>query len=966
MMQPVDDVDDDNEGVDRKQLALIKRAFLALNQEKYTRTLACLSERQQHFLKLLPLLFHVNHPMFPGYVSHHTPAGVHGYSPSDEDMQIAKTISRSFTHARTLLDKHDVIDAIFIMGSTGTIAHSESSDLDVWVCHNDQVDPSTFSELNEKCHRLTQWAADTIHLEVNFFLMNAKKFSHGQQAVLSGDASGSAQHFLLLDEFYRTAIWLAGKVPLWWFVPEAQENNYSEYTNNLLNKRFLPEADVIDFGGVPEIPPNEFVGAGVWQLYKGIDSPYKSVLKLLLLEIYAIGRCKNPVSLDLKRKLYESLSHSSMKIDELDPYALIYYRIEDYLLEQKQHARLELVRRCFYFKAGKNISKGGHATAKSWQKSLLEKMVSTWGWQHHHLVHLDNRAHWKASQVLEERNLLVNELHQGHRLLMDIQKNISDNAAINNNELLILGRKLHAAFERKAGKIDWINPGISQDLSEPSLCFVQGTEEGVPVWKVHAGTQQEFLSHPHLAEPIKRSRNFIDAFLWCYCNDLFANNTIVDIVSKNFHLQLSQLQQLQQSLKQWLPLPLAKPTHETFTQNAYPTRIMLLFNIGVEPQSELLKKGMQILSSQRDALGYSGLKENLVITADIVHINSWGEVVCRHFDSDALLNCLLHYLRLIPPHKNSVLPELTVHCFSLGQAAIIEQRITHLWKSIIDCFYKKHLTHNPRFIFEIADEYVLLQFTQQQPQIFRFKLYEKLLQKLGSPQQEASVVVVDEFALRKKAIRLIYEAVKSPEVYLFYKIDGDIAHVGVVDHKGSLFMKTYPLLNAQTLLRPLYRFLRSTIERQLQMQEIDFDSPVYFKALQNINIFELIIDTIKRTMHLERREITPDISQLHFINVCAVAEPVNNLQLQFTIFCEGKEFSELEHGANLYAEVARYIFNCRKSGEMYPCYITDLDLSLCKDFIAPQTGIQLIHYMQIKDEIEQKLNVALQTIVNKP
>jgi len=962
MMQSVDDSEELNEGVDRKQLTQVKRAFLALNQEKYTRTLACLSERQQYFLKLLPLIFHVNHPMLPGYISHHTAAGVHDYSPADSDIQAAKTIARSFTYARNLLDKHDAIDAIFIMGSSGTIAHSESSDLDVWVCHNDQINPSAFSELKEKCHRLTQWAEDVIHLEVNFFLMDAKKFSQGQQSVMSGDSSGSAQHFLLLDEFYRTAIWLAGKVPLWWFVPVEQENNYAEYANNLLDKRFLRETDIIDFGGVAEIPANEFIGAGVWQLYKGIDSPYKSVLKLLLLEIYASEKFNKPVSLDLKSKVYQSFSHHNITADELDAYVLIYYRLESYLQEQKQLTRLELVRRCFYFKVGENISKATHASGKSWRKSLLEKMVAAWGWQRHQVAQLDSRAQWKAFQVLKERDLLANELQQGYRLLVEMQKSIPDYAAINGNELLILGRKLHAAFERKAGKIDWINPNISQDLTESSLCFVQTMEENVSVWQVYRGTEQEYLSHPQLAEPVKRSHNFIESMLWCYCNGILLNNTILDIVSKNFSIQLSQLQQLHQSLKQWLPLPLAKPPHELFTQNAHPTRIMLLFNVGVEPQSELLKKGMQMLSNQRDAFGYSGLKENLVVTADIIQSNSWGEVICRHFDNDALLNCLLHYLRLIPPHKNTTLPELTIHCFSVGQATIIEQRVTYLWHAIINCFYKKHLNDNARFIFEMADEYFLLQFIQQQPQISRFKHYEKLLEKLSAPQQDVSTVVIDNLALKDTTLRLIYEAVTRAEVYLFYKLDGHMAHVSIVDHKGSLFTKSYPLLNAQTLLRPLYRFMRAAIERQLRTHEINADSPRYFKALQNINIYEIMADSKQKYTHLQLRDVEQDLSQLPFINIFAIAEPVNNMRLRFTIFCEGKEFSELQYGDNLYAEVARYILSYRQSGETYPCYITDLDLSLCRDFVAPHTGIQLIHYLQIKDELEQKLNSALQDL----
>ncbi len=71
-----------------------------------------------------------------------------------------------------------------------------------------------------------------------------------------------------------------------------------------------------------------------------------------------------------------------------------------------------------------------------------------------------------------------------------------------------------------------------------------------------------------------------------------------------------------------------------------------------------------------------------------------------------------------------------------------------LWRAIISCFYSGTRLRNTRFLFEMADEYLLLQFIQQQPQIFRFKTYEKLLEKLSSPQIEYSPIVVASHPLR--------------------------------------------------------------------------------------------------------------------------------------------------------------------------------------------------------------------------
>src|SRR6187431_2592360 len=281
------DIHDIDDGVDRKQLNQLKQRFLDLNRLRHQRTCAALPERQQQFLHVLPLLFHVNHPMLPGYISHSTPAGVYRYTPDSEELRLAKIFARSFHYNRDLTEKNPAIDALFIMGSVGTIAQSDASDLDVWVCHSLDDSHNFLPELERKCHLISQWAAQQIHLEAHFFLMRSNEFSSQRSQSFSSEASGSAQHYLLLDEFYRTALWLAGKIPLWWFIPASQEQDYVNYREKLLSKRFIRREDVIDFGGLPNIPANEFIGAGIWQLYKAIESPYKSVLKLLLLEVYA-------------------------------------------------------------------------------------------------------------------------------------------------------------------------------------------------------------------------------------------------------------------------------------------------------------------------------------------------------------------------------------------------------------------------------------------------------------------------------------------------------------------------------------------------------------------------------------------------------------------------------------------------------------------------------------------------------
>lgn len=959
MLSTAIDIHDLDEGIDRKQLALLKQRFSTLNQQRYDRTCAALAERQRQFLALLPLLFHVNHPMLPGYLSHHTPCGVVNFKPGKDELRLAKTWARSFTFSRDFIVKHPAIDAVFVMGSVGTIAHSDSSDLDIWVCHDPSLSPKALADLQAKCQRLHQWAEDNLHLEAHFFLMTGQSFQTRQTAEFSSEGSGSAQHFLLLDEFYRTALWLAGKIPLWWFVPASQEQHYEHYSQSLLRKRFIRAADVIDFGGIPAIPPNEFIGAGIWQLYKGIEAPYKSVLKLLLLETYASTTNNEPLALTFKRAVYQCTPDASL----LDPYVMIYRRLEEYLLSHGQLQRLELVRRCFYFKVNKPLTRSSCHPQKSWQRLLLETLTAQWGWPTHQLHLLDDRRVWKAPRVIAERTLLVNELSNSYRLISDIHRRTATEAAITNDELMILGRKLHAAFERKAGKIEWINPQLSADISEASLCLVQETEASQESWQLYRGSQQRLAQRTTPAEPIKRSRHLMEALLWAYGNGILTPDTRLDVVSTRLQLSPQLIQQVLQILRYWLPLPLAPVDHHCFKQNTQINRLLLLFNLGVEPQADLHKKGMQMLSSQRDALGYSGFRENLVLTADVIQTNTWQEILCRHYGKDALIHSLLHYLRMLPPGRGLTLPELTIRCFNASQGHTITQRLEELWRDIIACYYSGTRPRNCRYILEMGDEYLLLQFLQQQPHITRYGSYGQLIEKLANAQTDYSPIVVDRYALKDQPLKLFAAAMNIPGIYVFYQLlpQDESVLVSILDEKGSLFTTKMTCHSPQALLKPLLQFIRSCLNRQMRSG----DSAPQPALTSEIHCYELLGKVQQGHGYLEARNVGIEkCTQTKTLRAVAASDEQG--EIQFTLYCDQHAFSWATYGEDIYLAVAAQI---RKENTRAPDHsprysyqLTDLDLSPCKDLVAPQTGLQLIHYLQVKAELEFKIQAAYNAI----
>ena len=953
------------EGLDRKHLTTLKQRFMQLNEQRLARTLSALPERAQTFLDLLPLLFHCNHPMLPGYVSHQTPCGISGYSPGKKELRQAQTLARSFKFQQDL-HQHRYLYALFVMGSVGTVAHSQSSDLDIWVCYKPGLSANSLKQLKLKCQQLTREAAK-IGVEAHFFLMDCEAFKAGQVSTLDSESSGSAQHYLLLDEFYRTALLLAGRLPLWWLVPSGREHSYADYASTLLQKRFLRTADVIDFGGVARIPPGEFIGAGIWQLYKAIESPYKSVLKLLLLESYA---SEYPQQTTLAQQFKQHIYNGHLDVNELDPYVMVYRHLEDYLTKRREYKRLELLRRCFYFKIGKPLTKAHRGNSKSWQRQLLEKLVQEWGWSRDQLLLLDARPHWKAKQVVSERKALVNELTISYRFLKEFARQSQAHVAINADELKVLGRKLYAAFERRAGKIDWINPGISPDLSEPWLSLVHsagGPEAPVGAWTAYAQPPQEQPLRSRQA--IKKSRHLVELLLWCHCNGILTTATRAGVISveasRDSSLEINtcatQLRQTVQAIYQWLPLPLPEVRHENFQRAAHCQRLLLLVNIGSDPHQHLQQQGIHRLSNQVDSLGYSALKENLVATIDTVAINSWNEVSCRRFTDDALLQCLVHYLNLTPPadgkHLHGTpLPQLSIHCYTPSRGNAIRQRIELLFQDIAACYYSGVRPPTSRFLFAMAGQFYALQFLDQRPRIKRLANQAALLRYLEQPQAEYSPIVVDRYALQGHPLRAIAQAEVNTAVQVYFASREQQADVYVIDEKGSLFNSRMPFHDLQTLLRPLHRFIRAVMERlSLEGAPLQADFGVH-----PVEFFEWVHS--RREQQLERRTVTTDLNRLAFFDIQVIAEPGPDEELRFSIYCDQQEFSELEYGPRLFAVVVEAILSRRASAERYPCYITDLDLSQCKATLAPHGDLQLCHYLQVKSRLEARLNAALLNI----
>lgn len=932
----------------------VKKRFLLLNKERLRRGEDCMRNNQRDFLDFLPLLFHINHPSLPGYVSKDTPAGICDYAPTQRALTAANKYIHRFDYKSRAMSRYDIL-SMFLMGSSGTVAYSKKSDFDIWLCHQHDTPQERLDELQSKCTAIEQWA-DAQSLEVHFFLMDAQDFKQGKIVDLSSESSGTAQYYLLLEEFYRTSLLIAGRFPIWWLVPVEEEENYDAYVEELYKSRLVSEADCIDFGGIPTLPAEEFFGAAVWQLFKGIDSPYKSVLKLLLMEVYA---SEYPDIELLCLRFKKAIFDGEHDLDKLDPYLMLYSRLEEYLLERDEPDRLELVRRCFYFKVNQKLGVSENVQY-DWRRDLLRSKTNAWGWEKEYLTMLDQRSGWRIQRVLKERGILVKELTYTYQFLSSFARNYAQLAAINQQDLNALGRKLYAAFERKTGKVEIVNRGISQDVLEQSMTLYQIRQKGRDGgWALLAAGENSKANDPSTMVALKRGRHIIELVAWGFYNGLMNAMTTINVVKHTGSADKRELGELVKELEKFIP---AKKVFETCVEDlGRAVRVLesaIVINLGADSQAMLRRTGAHLASNRTDAFSYGGMYETLIGGVDQVLLTSWKEMLTTHYEGvESVLAWLSSYFRLTPPSKGVEPARPTVLCYTQNHAITIKQRVIKLIEDLIECFYGSRDKLNNRYILCIKRAYYLLYMEGDVLRYQRFSEYGELLRCLSKGRQVFGQLFLDQNVITDELLSLVLKFNKPGVVQFFYKREADMADIFVVDEHGSLFRQKVEAVDDASLMGHFRLFFDSILQRrsfQVAGSDAEIGSDIdveYYCVVRN------------RQGKYQVAKKTPDQNaRKSYFSIQVIASHEDDEATGFTVYCGEREFSSLEYGSDLFDEVAKYIMSQRKSGKSYPVYITDVDLPASMFADYPDGNVPVVEFLNYKKNIENKLNQSLNSL----
>ncbi len=789
------------------------------NQQKQAHALAVMCPYSQQVFQLLPVLLHYHHPLLPGYVPGGVPVGICNFQPNERQQQFIDELSQQAVNEPLQTAASPEIFGLYSMGSTSSIGQSRESDLDVWVCHSHQMAPERVAWLQQKCLLISKWAEQR-QVELNLFLIPDNKFRTDNLASVDGESCGSAQHLLLLDEFYRSHMLIAGKRLVWLFAPPKKlGREYDVFIAEQFANGTLSHDEWLDLGGFARIPAEEYFGSALWQLYKSIDSPYKAVLKTVLMEAYSH---EYPDTQLLCRDLKGRFQSANRLDERQDHYMLMLEKVTGYLKSIGDETRLDLVRRCFYLK----VCEGEHNDNEhyQWRRTQIKQLTAAWGWSAEKIQLLNNRANWKVEEVKLAYGELLEALMQSYRNLIQFAQRNRISESINPEDIGVLSRKLYVAFENLPGKVQLINLKIAPDLSEPHLSLVQIPEgrSNKAGWYLYKPSPT-FKARSERHE-LEYSPNIAKLVAWAHFNGLLVKQTQLELFNHDSQVSLRHLLELYGDLARTFAVRTPDPSNLALSRPCEVRQLCVFLNLEQDPTASRQQGPIEFNVNKGDPFSFGRQFENLVGSVDILYRNSWDEIRSMHFNSPmAVVEALTTILGKM--HQGATPPEsLQVFCYSLSFRSLIRTRFEKLLRECIDL----------RLAREVGSTIKTLVLGSEEHSIFferRGVSVQKRETQLAPAQPTHRTLPLADHG--DKLVPEIVDVYASEGLMqFFFEGDGQEYNIYILDEANRI--ETYYQVSGskEELIQSINRFYTSHQQQEGQSYFAHFNLPQYYDIVQ--------------------------------------------------------------------------------------------------------------------------------------
>ena len=590
-----------------RELAFLRREYRMLdyNRKRLSRALDSMERSKQVYLRILPHIINTDAFEKKFNLKNIPRCEIWGYTPGLSSLELTKQF---FPDDGTPKGRADIrILAVYAMGSLGTVAQTAKSDIDCWVCYDGDVGMDAEAGLKRKLDALALWAESEFELEAHFFPMpmedvRENRFSSGDDE----ESSGSAQALLLKEEFYRTALRIAGKNIAWWVSPAGVDSQ--SYNVCIQSARRYPvtgQPRLEDFGHLAPVPPDEYFGGSLWQMVKAIHSPFKSVLKLGLLETYADA---GAVSLPLCDRIKHSLFMHRRGVRRTDPYGALFSTLHAHHARRGDKEAARLLTESFMFKANVcDIPFFMNLPARREDASLIRALFGK-GYVDPDRV-CNSNMRWNFDKSLKMGSSVRRYMVGTYQRIRKGIRGGETGSRINPEDLTRMGRRIGANFAQKAHKVMRVP---FMDATGEEFAILHFSADKNPgkktIWEVRGGSRSEAKRTAETLQVLHRSGDPVHLLAWLYANGIYSPKSHLQGDRTVAPISVADLQKLMPALLEFFPL------EETFERD---------INDGLKPERVVRAFFIFNLTAPPDT--------HRIEQAAVIYSTNWGELFCRTF-----------------------------------------------------------------------------------------------------------------------------------------------------------------------------------------------------------------------------------------------------------------------------------------------------------------------------------------------
>jgi len=345
---------------------------------------------------------------------------------------------------------------------------------------------------------IKDWLDANLRIPVYFFVSDLAAIRSCEFGSVDSESSGSTQQHVLKEEFYRSCMVLAGKIPIWWLCYDSAIPVGYEAACRAADAEDFWEYDLVDMGDVARIDQKEYFGAALWQIRKSLHFPLKSMVKMSLLQVLLLS---DDAELMCHRFRAQVLAADPDKgFPDYSVFTML--RIFEAYTARKP-AWAGFLAECMYIRC--QLNPYNHRLKR--KNQLAAPLLRRFNLSRERQGHLRQSAQWHFQDQLALGDRLFTLLLEIYReMASDFSGIITES---DRRDLTILGRKISAFCLKRKFKIALLQtPTGRLNLSDLSFSL---DNKG---WHVFSGNDR---SHS-----IVTNRNILHAIAFVVWNDLFA------------------------------------------------------------------------------------------------------------------------------------------------------------------------------------------------------------------------------------------------------------------------------------------------------------------------------------------------------------------------------------------------------------------------------------------------------------